>query len=437
MKLTILNWGMGATHEVIEVLQDLGGSRSISDYDAFVFDPFAQANLHIPHFVFQRRQNEIRDLVNRKGGVVICLLRPKVVVSPNTLGDTGSYGLLEPAAFRAVRFISEKIRDGESTLWNLRRGASGATLEYFRVLQRELRVESFLDAPVAEVDSFGGKVFAENSADYPVCVEFVVGAGRVCFVPVPASAVTDRVGAAVKRVVEAHFGGPSEVEAPAWVRRITVPGADSNDGVISELTVTKSEIEARISGLEKQRGELLEYRSLLFGYGKSMLEPVVRKALHQIGFDVLEKWSGDWDFELREPASSATAIGEVEGTDGPVDVDKYRQLLDYFQTEVLEGRTHKAILAGNGHRTKGLDAPERQNQFTEHVLRGARQNGFCLLPTSELFRAVCAVLESPNEEALKADIRRSILVTVGVWTFAGKAGSAATGEVGGAKSASS
>jgi len=42
---------------------------------------------------------------------------------------------------------------------------------------------------------------------------------------------------------------------------------------------------------------------------------------------------GDWDFELREPAAGSTAIGEVEGADGPVDVDKYRQLLDYFQAE--------------------------------------------------------------------------------------------------------
>jgi hypothetical protein len=32
---------------------------------------------------------------------------------------------------------------------------------------------------------------------------------------------------------------------------------------------------------------------------------------------------------------------------------------------------------------------------------GARRNGYCLLPTIELFKAVCAVLESPEKEEIK------------------------------------
>jgi hypothetical protein len=45
-----------------------------------------------------------------------------------------------------------------------------------------------------------------------------------------------------------------------------------------------------------------------------------------------------------------------------------------------------------------------------------RASGFeyCLLPTSELFKALCAVLRSPGDEALKRSIRASILSTVGV-----------------------
>jgi hypothetical protein len=87
---------------------------------------------------------------------------------------------------------------------------------------------------------------------------------------------------------------------------------------------------------------------------------------------------------------------------------------------VLEGRVHKAILAGNGYRTKDLDTQERHSQFTQHALRGAIQNGFCLLPTTELFKAVCAVLvvADRDKEGVKARIRDSILSTVGVWSFA-------------------
>lgn len=75
-------------------------------------------------------------------------------------------------------------------------------------------------------------------------------------------------------------------------------------------------------------------------------------------------------------------------------------------------------------------------QFTDHALRGGAHNGFYLLPTTELFKAVCAALEFPEDEELKVNIRRSILAAIGVGTFAGKA-SAAPAEAGPAKGGSS
>jgi hypothetical protein len=98
-------------------------------------------------------------------------------------------------------------------------------------------------------------------------------------------------------------------------------------------------------------------------------------------------------------------------------VDKYRQLLDYVEAEALEGREHKGILIGNGYRLLAPDAPERQSQFSEHAQRGAARNQFCLVPTTELFKAVCAVLESPEDQTLKANIRESLLTTTGPWAF--------------------
>jgi hypothetical protein len=81
-------------------------------------------------------------------------------------------------------------------------------------------------------------------------------------------------------------------------------------------------------------------------------------------------------------------------------------------------RDHKGILVGNGYRLTAPDAAERQKQFSEHAIRGAMKNDFCLVPTTELFKAVCAALESPEDEGLKIEIRESILSAVGIWTFA-------------------
>jgi hypothetical protein len=150
-----------------------------------------------------------------------------------------------------------------------------------------------------------------------------------------------------------------------------------------------------------------------------VLEPLVRSAFKLFGFAVPEpeEYEGEWDVELRDNQSGQTALGEVEGSEGVIDVDKYRQLLDYIEAEVQEGRDHKGILIGNGYRLLALDAPERQNQFSEHARRGAVRNQFSLVSTTELFKAVCAVLESPNDQALKATIRESLLATTGPWSF--------------------
>jgi hypothetical protein len=124
--------------------------------------------------------------------------------------------------------------------------------------------------------------------------------------------------------------------------------------------------------------------------------------------------------QLRDPRSGATALGDVEGPDGAVDVHKSRQLLDYIEGEALLTRRYKGILIGNGYRMKPPEANERQAQFTNHALIRASMYGTCLLPTTELFKAVCAVLKSPDNEGLKIEVRDSILNMVGPWTFSGQ-----------------
>jgi hypothetical protein len=420
MNRRILSFGVAATHSSITQLGSFEDPLAISDYDVFVFDPATLATIQPARPTFERRQSELRDLITRKDGIVICLLRTNRNINIHNFGSVSVYGLLETIFSNGINPISTSLRDGAASRWGLTANAKGAMAGYFRVLQDKLHVEAFLEADALFFVPFGGTIFASNSVGYPVAVEFVVGTGRLCFVPSPRDVSGERVGAAIARVVDSHFGGPSEINAPPWVSEVVIPGASVNDERIAELERSRTLVENEISALREQRSELTNYRHLLFGYGKTVLEPVVRRALRLIGFEAPEpaEFRGEWDVELSDPAAGKTAIGEVEGSEGPIDVNKFRQLLNYFQSEVLEDRIHKAILIGNGYRTTEPNAAERQRQFTEHVLRGARQFGFCLLPTSDLFKAVCAVLESPQDAALKVDIRHSILSAIGVWNFA-------------------
>jgi hypothetical protein len=419
MKKRILNLGLSATHDLITNLGDANDRISISDFDAFVFEPNALHGTHSHNYI--RRQIEIRDLVVGKGGIVICPLRQPGQLGYAVGGRTAdSYGVLDVLVPAVLNHIRSALREGWGSTVEVVPNAKGASAGYFRVLKGVLRFAAYLDTIPANLEAVGATVIAVDSVSHPIGVEFAVGAGRICFVPVPDGATGDRVGSAIVRIVETHYGGPTEIDAPAWLAELTVPGATAHDAAILELDEKKTQIEAEVGHLRQKRSVLLNYRVLLYGYGKSMLEPVVRSAFRLFDFKVPEpdEYAGEWDVELHELLSSATAIGEVEGSEGIIDVDKYRQLLDYIQAESLEDRDHKGILIGNGYRLMPLDAAERKSQFSHHALRGAKKNKFCLLPTMELFKAVCAVLETPGDERLKVRIRDSLLSTVGVWTFA-------------------
>jgi hypothetical protein len=430
VKKRILNFRISGTHSSIVDLPRLNDPRAISDFDAFVFDPngFVESGgLDLGHFL--RRRKELRDLIVLKGGIVICLLRPELRTGVNVpgLGNAGSYDVLDFAmGSNTLQQIQSALRAGQGSRLEIVPGVTGVSMGYFRVLGSCLQFVAYLETDATNLAARAGSVLAVDSVSHPIAVEFTNGAGRVCFLPMPEGAPGDRVGSAIARVVEAHYGGPGDIEEPTWLSTITVPGASTNDAKIAQLEDTRRQIETEISELSRKRTETLNYRMLLYGYGKSVLEPVVCASFRLFGFEVLEpdRYSGEWDVEIHQSDSSVTALGEVEGSQGYVDVDKYRQLLDYIQAEVLEGRDRKGILIGNGFRLVPPDAAERESQFSQHAILGARKNDFCLLPTTELFKAVCAVLDHMADEGLKIQIRDSIFATTGVWKFAHEAAAA-------------
>jgi len=122
-------------------------------------------------------------------------------------------------------------------------------------------------------------------------------------------------------------------ETPPWAAEIGVPGANIHDNQIAELTKRTEELGVQIAALKTDREKLLRYVQLLFGYGKAVLEAAVRSAFRLLGFAVPEpeEYEGEWDVALQDNESGRTALGGVEGSEGVIDVDKYRQLLAYIE----------------------------------------------------------------------------------------------------------
>jgi hypothetical protein len=409
VKPRILSYRVSATHDLISPLNVVSDPVSVSDFHAFVYSPGEHFQPGVSSLDVSRRQTEIRDLIQKKGGIIIVLMQPQANADV----------LLDLAAPQVGELIKTLVRNGAGSQFKTISSARGVSGGYLQVLKGTLHFTAHLEASESQITGNAGTIFAANSVGHPIAVEFLVGEGRICVLPPPNNVPADRLGAAIVKVITAHFNKTAQIDAPAWAEDITVPGANIHDEQIAELTKRSEELALQIDSLKVDRGTLLSHVRLLFSYGKGVLEPAVRSVFRLFGFDVPEpeEYRGEWDVEMKEEQSGRTALGEVEGSEGVIDVDKYRQLLDYVEAEALEGRDHKGILIGNGFRLLPPDAPERQAQFSEHVQRGAARNNFCLVPTTEVFKAVCAVLESPKDEALKATIRESLLATTGPWGF--------------------
>jgi hypothetical protein len=103
---------------------------------------------------------------------------------------------------------------------------------------------------------------------------------------------------------------------PAWVQNVFVPGLSDIESSVSLLDKQISELnDAR----QKRLGEaenVSAYRKLLYEKGKSQLEPIVLRALDDIGFGTgaSEMVGGIHEIDGRTSKGSSPGIVEVKGS---------------------------------------------------------------------------------------------------------------------------
>jgi len=196
--------------------------------------------------------------------------------------------------------------------------------------------------------------------------------------------------------------------APEWVAEAMLPGLEELDALVKEIKEKIQQGELQLTKANERRAEVTVFRNLLWGAGKHQLETVVREAFSLLGFEAPEEGN---EHTVLYDAGVKVAIVEIDGSNDQINVEKYRQLLDYVEDTLADSDIAlKGILVGNGYR---FEAPDhRGDQFDEACRRGASRQGYCLLSTIELFSAVQAVLEDSSDD-LKAQIRGDILTTTG------------------------
>ena len=250
--------------------------------------------------------------------------------------------------------------------------------QFFSAYKKQLRYKvSFSDSSLR--GDRNHKRLASNPGGEVVAVELTTFApGKLIFLPTIVQTPRDEVkesGVILDCIVSASRRDPSEESRPKWVEGWVLPGLEELDLAVSSAEHNVSEAKSKVADAQEQRDQVAGFRKLLWTTGKFQLEPIVRKAFSLLGFGALEE--GDRDSVLYD-AGQKVAIAEVEGSTVLINVDKYRQLLDYVEDELGEsGMELKGILVGNGFRLQQPD--QRGDQFSEACRRGAERQRFCLL----------------------------------------------------------
>ena len=361
---------------------------------------------------FLHRRKSEADTLMQNGGVLICFAYPSV----SHVINQRAWFIYDWLPSNATgEYQPPNIVSGDGEIGKIE--SSHPFARYFSAFKDRLRYRVFFNRRFL-ANQPNLKIIARARSGEPVAVEINPKSslpGRLIFLP-PIPDIDDdeirKIAGVIQDCIVVGIDVDNSDTAPEWVEHLEMPGLGKLDDVVAKIRQNIQKSESELAQAEKSRDEIARYRRLLWATGKHQLEPIVRNALSLLGFKVVEE--GDRDAVLFAEGEKL-AIAEIEGSTGAVDVDKYRQLLDYVQDEFLQsGKLLKGILIGNGYR---LLAPEvRDVQFTERCQQGAEQQQYCLLDTTQLFEATKTILSDSSKE-MKSHIRNQILNTTGIFTF--------------------
>ena len=197
-----------------------------------------------------------------------------------------------------------------------------------------------------------------------------------------------------------------EVPPPKWLEKIKVPSEDRDLEQLTSIGNEISKLETKYSALNDKILKETQIKKLLYEKNKS-LENIVKESFEELGFSCKKKDDEDWiiSSELGE------GILEVTGSEGTIDIQKLRQLLNYLLDENKETEGEKkAILVANHFLEMPIE--KRGAPFSKKVIDESSVHSICLLPTTELFSLICDIR---NGKTTTKEAQKRILGTSGLF----------------------
>jgi len=446
MKLKILSVDFNFENENVENFS-FGDQISFADFDAVIIDPknilhkwFNSKNLEMDGTywlysyydggsskllgeLMEKRKEEAELLTERNQGVVVCFLRSvgeKLHCARHKNDKNYAYYINRYSWF-PLMYNDDNHRNRNVELNDYIKNRNGKEIgkiyeahpftDYIKNFKDEIRYEAVLDGSILSdykdiVSTL--KPIAFNKAWELIAFEIAFGKGKFIFLPpVMQSTNNKKLAGILISCIKNITNAPQLDTPPQWIVNYSLPGEDKLSAELKEICIKEREIKKEKDEKKIEIDELNLVKSLLYGSGKYVLEPAVRKAFKIIGFDILDPDTYSEDYDLFSKEDDLLIIGEIEGTTGQIDKRKYRQLFDYVDNATLEGKKCKGLLIGNGFLDKKPST--RTEQFTDAAIDGCNRQGFCRITTLELFEAVKKVLSSPNDLKLKKRIKKAIL----------------------------
>lgn len=242
--------------------------------------------------------------------------------------------------------------------------------------------------------------------------------GRLVLLPPPTGATDDAIG----KILHALGRSASHAKTPpAWAERLTLGRAGEYGEKAAKLKENMEKMQVDIDGLERQTGEILAHRRLLYSDGTE-LEDAVVQAFRILGFDDIEQMAGadeeDAAFAMGGVAGYSHAVVEVKGARGAIQMQDINQCNRWTdQRAESDGALPKGILIPNQHRQKPYpESSKARISIEPNQRKRAEMKDICIIPSCVLFEAVRRVLggEAPDREKTTAKIAgcRGVLTDV-------------------------
>ncbi len=322
---------------------------------------------------FANKGIEAFHLLSR-GGTIVCLLQPPAVLTGVEISQGNFKGQsLNQYDWLPVLGLSGLIHAGMGE--RITKTRSSPFDDYLK-LDRIRWLAHLIKHKNAE----GFEILATNLADYAVACRIRVGLGSIFLLPYTTHQNFREV---ILNGLTKASGGRIKRRPPDWVGSWVLPGEEDLGNTISGMTQQIVTLQSKSQELRAKLYELSSVKNLLYERD-TPLEEATKAAFKEMGLN-LEK-EGDKDFVS---TGTERVIFEVTGSEGSIDVDKFRQLLDYLMTDKLQGNSSKSILIGNHY--INLPPEKRGEPFTQKAIAQSKVHDTCLLPTLELYKAIVLI----------------------------------------------